>query len=452
MTDHRVFPACLRALAGFAALAAVLALSACGGGSGAPNNPYAPGPGTPGPLTLLPDTATVYSGIPTTLTADGGQPPYLAFSSDSSVLPVTQAVPGNSILLLPSNVGADTAATITVQDSTGKTASSTITVKAAPLLPNGITVTANGDCAIGATTLCSGGTGIATVIVTAPGGGGIPGRQVRFDVIAGAYQLQTANPAVPLAATLNVITDANGQASVGIAVNVNAPTQIASIRATEVTSGNQITGQFLIQQVTDGSQVLSMIPSGDTTITGPDANTCSTGVAVVYHIYGGTPPYQVSAPFAGAVSLSGVPVTTNGGSFTATTAGACFDKMPFAVTDATGRTIPSGSSPTLTNAKGSTGGGGGTPTAVTATPATITVAGCTGKTINVLVSGGTPPYSVTFPGVPPTPLPIVTPNPVPASGITVAVSGLLTGSGPTTILFVDSSSPKQNGSFVVTCP
>src|SRR5262249_48746263 len=157
-------------------------------------------------------------------------------------LPVTQAVPGNSILLLAANVGADTQVTITVQDSAAKKAQSTITVKAAPLLANGITITPNGDCAVGATTLCSGGTGLATVVVTNPGGGGIPGRQVRFDVIAGAYQLQTANPAVPLAATLNVITDANGQASAGIAVNVNAPTQIASIRATDVTSGNQITG------------------------------------------------------------------------------------------------------------------------------------------------------------------------------------------------------------------
>src|SRR5262252_4184030 len=158
MTDHRVFPAGLRALAGFAALAAVLALSACGGGSGAPNNPYAPGPGAPGPLTLLPDSATVYSGIPTTLTVDGGSPPYLAFTSDSAVLPVTQAVPGNSILLLAGNVGQDTTITVTVQDSALKRASSTITVKAAPLLPNGITVTANGDCSVGATTLCSGGT------------------------------------------------------------------------------------------------------------------------------------------------------------------------------------------------------------------------------------------------------------------------------------------------------
>jgi len=446
MTDHRVFPACLRTLAGFAALAAVLALSACGGGSGAPNNPYAPGPGAPGPLTLLPDSATVYSGIPTTLTVDGGSPPYLAFTSDSAVLPVTQAVPGNSILLLASNVGTDTTVTISVQDSAAHKAQSTITVKAAPLLANGITITPNGDCAVGATTLCSGGTGIATVVVTNPGGGGIPGRQVRFDVVAGAYQLQTANPAVPLAATLNVITDANGQAAAGIAVNVNAPTQIAQIRATDVTSGNQITGQFLIQQVTNGGEVLSVIPSDETTITGPDANSCSTGVAVVYHIYGGSPPYQVSAPFAGAVSLSGAPVVTNGGSFTATTTGACFDKMPFAITDATGRTIPSSSSPTLTNAKG-TGAGGGSASPITVSPPSYTVkspATCA-SSYDFLIAGGTAPFSVaTLPAL------VVNPSVVVASPGNLKV--LNPPSGVTKISIGDASTPQLTATATITCP
>jgi hypothetical protein len=66
-------------------------------------------------------------------------------------------------------------------------------------------------------------------------------------------------PALPLASTITVITDSSGTATAGIAVNANAPTQVASIRATDVTSGNQLTGQFLIQQVTDGSQILSVI-------------------------------------------------------------------------------------------------------------------------------------------------------------------------------------------------
>ena len=305
MTDNRLLAACLRPLVGLVALAGVLTLSACGGGSGAPNNPYAPGPGVAGPLSVLPATATAYSGVPTTLTVTGGVPPYSAFSSDSAILPVAQTVSGNSILLLAGTVAEDRLVTITVQDAALTRATAAVTARPAPLLPNLITIVPSGDCSVGATTLCSGGTGTASVVVTGPGGGGIAGRQVRFDVIAGAYQIQTANPAAPLASTLTVITDASGSAFVGLAVNVNAPTQTASIRATDVSSGNQVTGQFLIQQVTSGGEVLSVIPGGLTTIEGPSPTECSTGVSVAYHIYGGTPPYQVSAPFVGAVTLVG---------------------------------------------------------------------------------------------------------------------------------------------------
>ncbi len=445
MTDNRLVAACLRPLVGLIALAGVLTLSACGGGSGAPNNPYAPGPSTPGPLAVLPTAATAYSGVPTTLTVTGGVPPYLAFSSDSAILPVAQSVAGSSILLLAGSVASDTLATITVEDAALNKATAAVTVRPAPLLPNGITIVPNGDCAIGAATLCSGGTGTASVVVTGPGGGGIAGRQVRFDVIAGAFQIQTPNPAQPLASTLTVITDANGSAAVGLAVNANAPTQIASIRATDVSSGNQITGQFLIQQVTDGGQILSVIPDGLTTINGPSPTECSTGVAVVYHIYGGTPPYQVSAPFAGAVTLSGVPVATNGGSFTATTTGACFDAMPFAITDATGRTIPGGSSPTLTNAKG-TGSSGGTPSPITVSPPPVTTTTCTGQTFAFVIVGGTPPFNIALaaPGV-------ATPSPVTTTPGTFSITGLTNASGVHAIGIGDASTPQLTASTSITC-
>jgi hypothetical protein len=106
MTEKRMLPACLRSLAGLLALAGTLALTACGGGSGAPNNPYAPGPSTPGPLAALPSDITVYSRTPATLTVTGGVPPYYAYSGNPSVLPVAQAVAGDTVLLL-ANVAAD---------------------------------------------------------------------------------------------------------------------------------------------------------------------------------------------------------------------------------------------------------------------------------------------------------------------------------------------------------
>ena len=445
MTDNRLLAAWLRPLVGLIALAGVLALSACGGGSGAPNNPYAPGPTVPGPLVVLPPSATVFAGVPTTLTVTGGLPPYSAYSSNATILPVAQAVAGNSVLILPSNPGSDTGVTITVQDSAATIATAALTVRAAPLLPNLITITANGDCTAG-TALCSGGTGVASVKVTAPGGAGISGRQVRFDVVFGAYALQTTNPAQPLASTVTLVTDQNGDVSAGIAVNVTAPTQIATIRATDLTSGNQVTGNFLIQQVTDGSQILSVIPSGTVTIDGPDASTCSSGVSVQYYIFGGTPPYTVKETFPGAVILSTNLVTTNGGGFTATTTGQCFVNMQYAITDATGRTIPGGSSPLLTNQVGKDAA---PPTSTMAVaPNSLTSTACTGKTFTFIVVGGTAPYNVS---ASPSNGVIITPTPVSAAGIPVAVTGWLTASGDNFVTFVDSSSPKQLATATVTC-
>jgi hypothetical protein len=74
MTENRLFAGWLRSFTGLFAVAGVLGLSACGGGSGAPNNPFTP------PLTVFPGAAVTYSGVPTTLTISGGTGPYRAFS------------------------------------------------------------------------------------------------------------------------------------------------------------------------------------------------------------------------------------------------------------------------------------------------------------------------------------------------------------------------------------
>lgn len=453
--DNRPFGLWLRRLAGLAALAGALALSACGGGSGAPNNPYAPPEPTPAALSVLPGAMTVYSGFPTTLSVTGGTYPYYAFSSDPAILPVSQSVAGGTVLLLAGNVGVDTEVTITVQDSAGTIARAAISVKSAPLLSSLVTVTPNGDCTV-PDTICSGGTGRASVTVKGPGGGGIANRQVRFDVVSGSFAIQTLNPAVPLASTLTVVTDQNGFASVGIAANVNAPTQIATIRATDVTSGNQVTANFPIQQVTDGSTVLSVIPSGNTTITGPNSTTCSSGASVAYYIYGGTPPYQVAATFPGVVSLGGVPVLTNGGSFTATTLGACFDNMQFAISDATGRTIPGGSSPTLSNKVGT--GGGVAPAALAVSPTTIPATGCSGKTFDFVIVGGTPPYNASIimnpvvAGLTPV---LGPPLPVPAAGgvlhVMFPATPVIPGGTSGIVTIIDQSSPQKSVTATITC-
>ncbi|HEX9302091.1 MAG TPA: hypothetical protein VF959_07055, partial [Casimicrobiaceae bacterium] len=156
MTEKRLLAAWLRPLAGIFALVGVLGLTACGGGSGAPNNPYAPGPATPGPLAVLPATLTVYAGTPATLTISGGVPPYHAFSSDTAVLPISLGASSNTIVLVPASVGTATNVTITVQDAVGTIASAAGTVQPAPLL-NGLTITPN-SAACGTNAVCSGQT------------------------------------------------------------------------------------------------------------------------------------------------------------------------------------------------------------------------------------------------------------------------------------------------------
>ena len=115
---------------------------------------------------------------------------------------------------------------------------------------------------------------------------------MRFDVIGSAYAIVTNNPAQPLASSLTVLTDSAGTASVVLQVNANAPTQFAQMRVTDVTSGQQLVGNFTIVQNTDGSAILTVVPD-TVTITGAFKGVCSSGFAIDYYIFGGTPPYRV---------------------------------------------------------------------------------------------------------------------------------------------------------------
>ena len=111
------------------------------------------------------------------------------------------------------------------------------------------------------------------------------------------------------------VADVNGNAVVVLSVPADTPTQTGIIRATDITTGNQVTGSFPILQMTVGGAVLSVLPLGSTTINGPDNRTCSSGVTVTNYIFGGTPPYQVAVNFPQTVTLGGVPVLTSGGAW-----------------------------------------------------------------------------------------------------------------------------------------
>jgi hypothetical protein len=425
------------------ALTGLALLGGCGGGSGAPNNPFAPPPTTPGKPVILPATSVVYSNTPATLTVDGGVPPYLIVSSNTAILPVAQAVTTGTIVLLPANVLSNTAVVISAQDSIGQTASATVTVSPAPIF-NTLSVKPN-SAACGTNAICSGQTATASVTVMGPGGVGEPNRQVRFDVVTGAFSIESSDPANPLVSTLTVVSDVNGVAQVILKADPSAFTQPALLRATDVTTGEQQTAQFTIVQTINGSAVLSVVPS-TATITGPDSATCSTGFRIDYYIYGGTAPYTVVSTFPTAVTIVNSTVLAPGLPFTAITNGSCVNPLTFSIRDANGLQTTA----TLINQPGSGAPAAPPPAGLSVVTQFPTGWDCT-KQFTVLITGGTAPYNISanVAGVG------YIPGPTPSAPGFVIVdpsgAGLVSGD-KVTFLVADSSTPQQTDSFSKTCP
>jgi len=418
-------------------LTGLLALGACGGGSGAPNNPYVSTPVAP-VLTVLPLSLVAYSGVPATLAITGGTAPFQAFSSDQTVLPVAQNVSGYTVVLLPNKVSADQTVIVTVQDAAGQTKPVTVTVKAAPIF-NALTFTPSGpDCGAG---LCSGQNGTASVTATGPAGAPLASRQIRFDVIYGPIGIATNNPASPVAATLTVATDVNGVATVGVQAQVNAPTQPAQIQATDVTSGQRQVANFTVVNSTIAGQSPLAVQPNTATITGADKNTCSTGFRIDYFIYGGNPPYTVSSTFPASVSLNTNTVNASGGFFEATTNGSCVNPLVFTIVDAAGKQTTA----SLINQPGTNDPATAAPLVMS--PPSTTSKTCTGSTFTLTVIGGSGSINITASPSGAT----ISPAVVAAGGGTTNISGLLTGSGVTTITAVDSSSPRLITSATITC-
>ena len=98
MAPNRINARWLRFISALLAFATLAVLGGCGGGSGAPNNPFKPPPTVPGPLSILPSTATVYSNTPAILTISGGVPPYFVVSSNTVILPVGASVTNVNVL------------------------------------------------------------------------------------------------------------------------------------------------------------------------------------------------------------------------------------------------------------------------------------------------------------------------------------------------------------------
>lgn len=380
----------LRPALALLAVAGVLTLSACGGGGGSVNGPQDNTP-PPSVVSIFPPSQTIYPQTTANLTISGGVEPYRVFSSNSAVLPLATNVTNNSVLLFANAVSSTTSVTVTVQDAIGQTATSTVLVAPALLFPNGLTISAS-DTSCGAASLCTGGTGTVRVQATGIAGTALAGRQIKFDVVYGAFGILSQNPATPLVQSIVVGTDTAGVATVGIQALVDVNTQPAQIRATDVSSGQALIGNFTIVRNQNGAAFITVVPN-TATITGRDTVTCSSGVAVDYRIYGGTPPYRVTSSFPQTITIINPVVNESGGYFEAITNGSCVDPIVFSILDSAGRQTTA----TLSNKPGTADPPPVAPSLVV-TPTTFgnLTTSCVGNTYTIAVSGGNVPYNITI--------------------------------------------------------
>jgi hypothetical protein len=362
------------------------ALSGCGGGGATPGNAAS---AVPDPLVVSPSDAVAYNGSPVNLYISGGTKPYTVTSSNSVVINVPNSVADSTVVFDASNVAEDTKVTLDVRDSKGVKASSIITVKPS-VINNTLTVTPDPAMpGVGCgTAVCSGL--MATVSVQLKNmATPLVNRNVRFDVVHGDYQFITNTSATTFADTITATTDQNGYATVRIRANVNAPTQYAILKVTDIVGGSVLQTTFTIAQYTDGTGILSVVPDTQT-IAAYYKGECSSGVKVDYIIHGGTPPYTVQSTSTRVATVSPGTVETNGAGFTATTQnGFCPGTATIDIRDASGRVIKA----TLENKEGTNTVTVTPPVTVTfftTAPATIVIANSASATF--VVGGGTPPY------------------------------------------------------------
>ncbi len=365
--------------------AAALVLSSCGGG-GATSSPN-----TTGALSLTPLTATFYAGVPYTVTVSGGLPPYLVTSSEQTLVELNFTTSDHEISFVPRNpgvvdVGLDPnevlrrSVNIDVRDSAGMQISRTYNV-----LQNFFTgyresysnTCASGGAAATPPQACSGTDSIIN-LVPVSNGTLYGNREYQLDKVRGDFQFVVEDPSVTpqLVNQIRVRTDHMGQAHIRMRVTNNAPTQIASYKITDVSTGSTTVALFgIVQQpVVD---TITLLPN-TVTFTGTTSTRCGTGSADVF-VSGGTPPYTLVA--SAGVLATPTTVDASGGRFTVSAG-------------LTGTPCPTGTSVIVTDSRGATTilpvaiqPGTGSPPALTAAPSSLTL--LCGQSGSVTVVGGT---------------------------------------------------------------
>lgn len=423
--------------------AAMLVLNGCGGGGSPIQNDFNQPPSVP-PLNVSPGTFTAYFNQPVLMIATGGRAPYQLVSSNTAIIPAAESAVG-SFLILPANVAQDQTVQLTVVDSSGQRATANATVRPAPLVSDMTVLGEIGDCGNGSSAepdpidgvlraigrVCPGQTGIVRITARNPAGGGIAGRQIRFNVVEGTYSLLSGDPAQPRVNERTITTDQNGIATIRIQTNENSITSYALISATDVLTGNRVISGFAIQAAS-----LRILP-GSAAIRGFFVDECSASVPITYYIFGGTPPYRVQTGNVGAISIQNPVVPVSGGGFNVVTNGTCVDSATLIVTDATGqiftasfsnqtgtvvRPAPPPPPPNVTPNPVCLAPGG-------ATQVTVTGQGAAGApSTTVAVASGNPLFVTALPASGATPL-VVTVTRLPAAPNGVDVPITITSSG-----------------------
>jgi hypothetical protein len=363
------------------ALFAPLLLASCGSGGVSGPVPV----NDPTRITILPDTAILYSGLATTFTVSGGTGSYIVSSSNQSVVPVSGTLDRATFTVVPANVTVDTTVTITVRDTgTAPLATATLTVRPGTVA-NDITVipSANqgGSCT---PAVCSGGDAVLTATIS-QGGNPLPARGVRLDVVSGDFRFITSQPnqAEVLEATTTVVTDQNGAVHARLRVLPGAANQTAIVQVTDLGTNAFRRATFQVAQATGSSPGFFSVPDA-VGFSGPNDQACASSGRADIYIFGGSPPYTVGNA-GSAFGVSQNVVTQSGGSFYIVPNGTCVDPgLPIAIVDSTGRTAIV----TVSNVRGTQA----VPDLAVA-PATVNLTDCTSQA-TVSVAGGTGAFTV----------------------------------------------------------
>ena len=364
-----------------AALIAPFVLASCGSGGVSGPVPVT----DPGRITILPDTAILYSGLPTTFTISGGTGAYIVSSSNQSVVAANGPIARSTLTVIPANVTVDTAVTLTVRDTgTAPLVTASLTVRPGTV-SNDIavipTATQGGNCL---PAVCSGGDAVVTATIS-QGGNPLPARGVRLDVVSGDFRFITSPPNLPevLETSTVVVSDQNGEVHARIRVLPGAANQTAILQVTDLGTNAFRRTTFLIAQATGSSPGFFTVPDA-ITFTGPNDQTCATGGRADVFIFGGLPPYTIGNA-GSAFGISQNSVSASGGSFYVVPNGTCVDPgLPIPIVDAAGRTT----TVTVSNVRGELA----IPALVVA-PSSVTLSDCT-SSATVSVAGGTGTFTV----------------------------------------------------------